>query len=150
MANLRGEVKRAFLQSLYDAVVDGNASVDLASGVDANLVQVLTFEAALKAFQRIGFNQLKEGKLTVQNSGMGHDISFAAPDIWRSLNQEELFSLAQEFREVFDDALLTLEVSGDDNPDDRTILRAMMANDRLQSVTSTMRDFSTMRMGGRY
>ncbi len=147
MANLRGEVKRAFLQSLYDAVVDGNASVDLASGVDANLVQVLTLESAMKAFQRLGFNQLKEGKISVGSSGMGHEISFAAPSAWQSLTQEEVFSLAQELREVFDDALVDLDASGDDNPDDRTILRAMMLNDRLQSATSTMRDFSMLRMG---
>jgi hypothetical protein len=149
MANIRGELKRAFLQSLFDAVVDGNASVDLASGVDANLVQVLTFESALKAFQRLQFNSLKEGKLTIMNSGMEHEIRFAGPDILRAMSQEEVFSMAQEFREVFDDSLVTLSAAGDSDPDDRTILRAMMANDRLQSVTSTQRDFSMLRFNSR-
>jgi hypothetical protein len=150
VANLRGELKRAFLQSLFDAVVDGYASVDLASGVSQDLVKVLTFEAALKAFQRLGFNSLKSGKLSIGTSGMNHEIRFAAPDAMLSFRQDEVFAMAQEFREVFADAKLTLAAGGDDEPDDAAILRTMLAHDRLQSVDSTYRDFTMARCGNRY
>ena len=150
VANIRGQVKRAYLQSLTDAVVDGNASVDLASGVDANLVQVLTLEGALKAFQRLGFNQLKEGKMTVSVAGQSHEAKYALPESWRSLDQESVFALAQEFREVRDDAMITLSALGDDDPDDITIMRTMMADDRMQSVTSAYKDHSIIRFGNRF
>ncbi len=153
MASLKAETKRAFLQSLYDAVVDETARVDLASGAQVADTPIVTLEEALKAFQRMGFNALKNGKLSLGSSGLGHEVRFAAPpqiEGFRAFGQVEVYGLAQEFREVYADARVTLAAQGNTEPDDATIFSVMMSDDRLQTVTSLQRDFLLLRWGQGY
>jgi hypothetical protein len=145
MAQLRAELKRSFLQSLYDSVVDGTASEDLVS--DDVSRSVFTLEAALKAFQRMGFNSLKTGTLIVGSSGYAHETRLATPDIMRSFSQEEIFSLAQEYREVYTEARAALVAAGDASPTDAEIFAEMMANDRLQAASFTQTDHTGLRFG---
>ena len=148
MAQLRAELKRAFLQSLYDAVQSGTASDDLISGDNAPVV--VSLEDALKAFQKMGFAALKDGRLSIQSSGFAHSISFSAPQQWRAFSQEEVFAMAQEFREVYNDAKLRLIAAGNATPVDLELLQSMMADDRLQSVSSLQRDHTMLRWNARY
>jgi hypothetical protein len=150
MADLKAQQKRAFLQSLYDAIVNDTATIDLSSGIETNEPPIITFIDALQAFQRLGFNALKFGKLSMGTSGLGHEVRWCPPQQWRAFSQEEVFALAQEFREVYADALVTLAEAGNSSPNDATILATMFADDRMQTVTSLQHDFSLLRWNQRY
>ncbi len=148
MANIRAQLKRAFLQSLYDSVTENTAAEDLQSG--DTVPTVVTLEDALKAFQRLGFQGLKNGRFTILSSGFSHEVRFAMPDNMLAFSQDEAFSMAQEFREVYADSLARLVAAGNATPADAQVLAAMFADDRLQSVTSTVRDHSQLRWNGRF
>src|SRR5213075_2766984 len=153
MAALKAETKRAFLQSLFDAVEDETARVDLASGAQVADVPIVTLNEALKAFQRMGFNALKNSKLSMGTSGLGHEVRWASPpqlDGFRAFGQVEVYGMAQEFREVYADALVTLSAQGNDTPDDATIFAVMMSDDRLTTVTSLQKDYTLLRWSQRY
>ncbi len=151
MASLRAEIKRAFLQSIYDAVADDIALQEFPSTVpDSANIQITTLVDGLKAFQRTGLEALKGGRLSLGSSGIGHEVRWAPPDIRRSFSQEEVFSLSQELREVYEDALVRLSSIGNNAPNDITILRTMMTDDRLETVTSLQHDFVSLRWGQRY
>ena len=150
MSDIKSATKRAFLQSLFDAIANNTATVDLASGSQAVDAAVITLLDALKAFQRMGFNALKNGRLSLGSSGLGHDVRWAPPMQWRSFGQEEVFGMAQEFREVYNDAIITLAGQGNSSPNDATILSVMMSDDRMQTVTSLQRDFVLLRWNQRY
>lgn len=150
MAELKAQTKRAFLQALYDAVANETARVDLASGAQAADSPIATLLEALTAFQRMGFNSLKGGRLSLGTSGLSHQVQWAPPAQWRAFGQEEVFGMAQEFREVYTDAIVTLSAQGNSSPTDLQILAVMMADDRLTTVTSTQRDFTLLRWNQRY
>ncbi len=151
MAQLRAELKRAFLQSIYDAVADGVAESMFPSTIPDFSPVIVTLEDGLKAFGRMGFEALKSGKLSLGATGMDHEVRWAAPQQWRAFSQDEVMSLAQELREVHAAALVTLSDAGTPSPTQTQILATMMADDRLLTVTSIQKDFSLIRMaGGRY
>jgi hypothetical protein len=104
----------------------------------------------MKAFQRQGFNALKSGRLSLGSTGLGQEVRWAPPLVWRSFTQEDVFGFAQEMREVYNDAVTNLSGQGNTDPDDPTIFAVMMADDRFQTVTSLQRDFTTLRWVGRY
>src|SRR5690349_15784235 len=116
MAALKAELKRAFFQSIYDAVVKGTASQDLVSGDDTLVVR--TLEDGLIAFQKMGFQALKSGQLMMGTTGFAHGVTWAPPQQWRSFGQDEVFGMAQEFREVYTDAKLALINAGYTSPTD--------------------------------
>ncbi len=150
MANLTGEFKRAMLQSIYDAVVKGFANEVLTTGTSLDAEPAITLEDGLIFFQQRGFNANKDGKNVIGTAGVGHEAKWAAPAQWRDLSPDEVFSLAQEFREVYDEAIMTLQAQGFTTMTDLQIKVVMMDNDRLQSVTSTQRDFTLLRWNQRY
>lgn len=150
MADLKAQTKRAFLQSLYDAVADETARVDLASGAQAADSPIATLLEALKAFQRMGFNALKGGRLSMGTSGLSHEVRWAPPAQWRAFGQEEVFAMAQEFREVYTDAVVTLSAQSITEPTDLQILSVMLSDDRLTTVTSTQRDMTLLRWNQRF
>src|SRR5436190_8763373 len=151
MAALKAELKRSFLQSIADAVEDGIAQQEMPSTVPGQQdAPIVTLGAGLKAFQRMGFEALKGGKLSLGSAGFNHEVKWAPPMHWRSFSQDEVFVMAQEFREVFNDAISTLADAGNSSPTDATILATMMADDRLQTVTSQQHDYSMLRRSGRY
>ncbi len=145
MANLPAELKRSFLQSIYDAVVGGTANADFVTGTPSDDNVIASLEDGLKAFQRMGFSSLKTGRLSLGSSGLSHEVKWAAPQQWRAFSQEEVGSLAQELREVYNEAVETLG-SGTD----LAILNTMMASDRMQSISSIQHDYTMLRWGNRF
>src|SRR5437762_10750410 len=93
----------------------------------------------------MGFEAVKSGRLSIGSAGLGHEVKFAVPNVWRGFSQEEVFGLAQELREIHDAALITLSANGNGSPTQLQILRVMMSDDRLQTVTSTQKDFTLLR-----
>jgi|SRR5882724_2226452 len=150
MANLTAEFKRATLQSIYDAVRKGFANIVLTTGTPLDDDPIIAFEDGLIAFQQRGFNANKDGKTIIATAGLGHDVKWSMPAQWRSLSPDEVFSLAQEFREVFNAAVISLSTQGVNPMTDLQILTTMLADDRMQTVTSTVRDFTLLRWSGRY
>ena len=148
MAALKAELKRSFLQSIYDAYKAETLLADLTG--DTEGPSIVTFEDALKAFQHYCFGNVKDGKTLFQTSGLGHETRWALPMVWRSFSEDEVFGMAQEFREVYDEAVTTLADSGNIHPNDSAILAMMMANDKMQTVTSTGLDVSLLRWNQRY
>lgn len=150
MSAIKAELKRSFLQSIADAVEDNIANAEFPSTVPgANDIPIVSLAGGLKAFQRMQFEALKGGKLSLGSSGFDHEVKWAPPAAWRSFTQDEVMSLAQEFREIFNDTLIVLALGGNTSPNDATILAGMMADERLQSVTSSsyQTDFSQLRYG---
>ncbi len=149
MASLKSELKRAFLQSIYDAVLAGTIQNDLTSGTDSDSVIITTLLEGLQGFQRLGFSNLKGGKTLMQTAGLGHEVRWVPPQVWRSFSEDEVFSMGQEFREVYNEALVTLSAAGNNSPNDASILAVMMASDRMQSVSSEQKDFTLLRWSSR-
>lgn len=126
MATIEAQIKRGFLQCLYDCSVD-NAKPLL---------------SVLKDFQKKGFEGVRQGLLLTSTSGNGHSSSFAMPAFGMQLTQDQIFSLAQEFREVYNDAIATLSGLGFPNPYDSSIFSTMNSDDRLQTITEFKNDYS--------
>ncbi len=148
MAALKAELKRSFLQSLYDAYKAETLLADLTG--DTEGPAIVTFEDALKAFQHYCFGNVKDGKTLFQTSGLGHETRWTSPMVWRAFSEDEVFGMAQEFREVYNDAIITLAGQGNSSPNDATLLSVMMSDDRMQTVTSLQRDFVLLRWNQRY
>jgi hypothetical protein len=148
MAALKAELKRAFLQSIYDAYKAETLLADLTGDTDGPAI--VTFEDALKAFQHYCFGNVKDGKTLFHTAGLGHETRWALPMQWRSFSEDEVFSMGQEFREVHNEAIVTLADAGNIHPNDSAILSTMMANDRMQTVTDTQRDFTLLRWSHRF
>lgn len=149
MAALKAELKRSFLQRIYDSFKAETLWEDLTGDTEEGPT-IATFEDALKAFQQYCFGNVKDGKTLTQTSGLGHETRWAIPMVWRAFSEDEVMSMAQEFREVYTDAILTLATNGNNSPTDAQVLSTMMADDRLQSVTSTQRDYTLLRWNQRY
>lgn len=150
MAAIKGEIKRGILQAIWDAVEDDIAAQEMPSTVPDFQPIIVTLEDGLKAFHRMGFESIKSGRLSIGSSGLSHEVKWAAPAMWRGFSQEEVFSLAQELREVHADALITLSAQGIGSPTQTQIFNTMMADDRLQTVTSTYRDHTMIRWNQRF
>src|SRR5262249_36259566 len=98
-------------------------------------------QKALEAFQDNGFAGIKSGRLLIGSAGAGHSSSFALPQSWQSFTQEEVFSLSEELLAVYFDAKAAL---GDSSTDDQ-VFQAMMDDDRLATITTVQKDYSTLR-----
>lgn len=133
MAQLKAELKQAALQSLYrKAQKNSTALID-----------------ALGNFQDANWDQLKRGKTVIASSGAGHSVTFAIPQVWQSFTQDEFLCLTAELINVYNDARITLSSNGNSTPSDDDIFNTMLADDRLQSVTSLYHDHSLGRWPGR-
>jgi hypothetical protein len=145
MALLRAELKRAFLQWLYDLVEDGTAPEVLATGeTDMAIPDLVT---ALKAFQKQQAGALSTGKSSVGSSGFAHSTQWQGWSVLRAMNPEEVLALAQEYREVYADAKAALIAAGNATPSDSQILAGMMDDDRMIGASSVTKDFSQLRYG---
>ena len=106
--------------------------------------------AALKSFHKSRFTDIQSGKFVVSTSGAGKSVSFYIPPSTSQMQPEQVTILAQEFREVFNDALVTLTDAGTtyDSSDpayNAAILAAMMDDDRLWGVREFTSDFGGLR-----
>jgi len=133
VAQLKAELKRAALSSLYrQAQKTSTALAD-----------------ALANFQDANWQQLKRGKLVIASTGAGDSVTYSIPQVWQSFTQDEFLCLTQELIEVYSSALVTLSAQGNSSPSDDDIFATMLADDRLQSVTSLYHDHSLGRWPGR-
>ncbi len=154
MAQIKAEQKRSLLQWSYDGVtikdanglnlITSDLGIQLAPDEQSPITDLLT---GLVWFQRYVGNDIKSGKITTGSSGFGHNVQFAQPMVWRSFSQEELLGLAQEFREIYTDAKPIAETNqAPSTVTDECILKVMMADDRLATVTRTMTDYTIARL----
>lgn len=152
MAQIRAQQKRSLLQWIYDSVVTTNPNgvpllvdrlgIVLAAGESSPITDL---QSGLMWFQGYLMNDLSSGKLIVGSSGYQHQTKYAEPAVWRAFTQEALMELAQEFREIYNDAVVTLTTNSC-SINDINILRTMMADDRLQTVTKLQSDYTLIRM----
>ena len=132
MVRLPAEIKRGFLTALY---IQGPTSTP-----------PVTLYGALTAFLLSGFSGLQTGRLVVSHAGSGKNTVFQFPRIDQSFRQEEVFGMAQEFLETYQDAIVTLALPGIpmDASQDASIYATMLEDDRLQEITRTQPDFTTL------
>ena len=105
---------------------------------------------ALSAYEDAMANGVKGGRLVESTSQNGHSTKFRVPVIGEHFRQEDIAELAGEFQEVYADARSSLVASGNSNPDDATILAVMMADDRMQSIKVTRRDYTLINYLNRF
>ena len=137
-ATIRAGLKRAFLRALFQASESDEWKVFFPSSIllsepRTGLGNVLTH------FLLQGFDACKHGRFNVGSAGGGNEVRWAPPAIWQSMSQDQMFEMAEELIEVYEDAAQTLF-------DDTEIFQRMLADDRLQSVTSLQKDYTMTRM----
>ena|SRR6266581_7535427 len=134
---LKAALKRSFLRSLMVSVQQQTAAIDLNSDNE-----IFTLSGAIDAFLLLGFRDLSRGKSTIGTLGFQHESRFAVPEKWRAFNPEDLMEFQGELRELYDDALVTL---GTGSHSDTEIFNTMLADDRMQTITSTQKDWTVAR-----
>ena len=140
-ATIRAGLKRAFLRALFQASQSDEWKVFFPSSIllaepRTGLGNVLTH------FLLQGFDACKQGRFSIQSSGLGHEVRWAPPAIWQSMSQDQMFEMAEDLMEIYEDAVAALESGAEDTE----ILARMLADDRLQSVTSLQKDFTCVRL----
>jgi hypothetical protein len=141
--NIKAQVKRGLLQYLWDGVTLTTLANDL--GLQGLSAPISTLNDALMWYQRFVAVDIQSGKTSVGSSGVGSSVHYNPWNRDRAYTQEELFAASQELREVYADAITTLS-SSNLPTNDLSIFNAMMADDRMQTVTSTQRDYTIIRM----
>jgi hypothetical protein len=140
MAQIRAGLKRAFLRAIYQASQSEEWKVffpssELLEEAQSGLGNILTH------FLLQNFDACKQGRFSVGSSGLGHEVRWAPPAIWAAMSQDQVFELAEELIEIYEDAKAAVGFGGD-----AEIFARMLADDRLQSVTSLNRDFTAIRI----
>jgi hypothetical protein len=128
MAALQAEIKRGVLRTLFRQ----------------SQTDVVKLSDSLARFQDSGFDGIKSGRLVITSAGFGRSVGFAPPASWQQFTQEQIFSLSEELLATYDTAKSNLAASGNASPTDQQIFDSMMADDRLQTVTSVQKDWSTI------
>ena len=106
--------------------------------------------AALKAFHKSRFAEVKSGKFVVNTSANGNSVQFYVAPQGGALQPEVITTLSQEFREVYASALSALDTAGtaydaQDAAYNSVILAAMLDDDRLHGANSFSCDFGGLR-----
>ena len=133
MAQVRGQLKRAILNSLFRQATDTVSLLDI-----------------LEAYQDALVTGVKGGRTVEATSQAGHSTKFRTPNPGEHFRPEDMGELTQEFIEVYNDALLTLSAQGNSSPTDAQIVAVMLADDRLATITVTRSDFSLIRYPNRF
>ena len=108
-----------------------------------------TLKETLLAFLDGGFDAIKSGRLIVNSSGTGSSVSFEIPSILRGFSQDEVFGLAEQLVEIYEETTSSLSIAADvqDTGDqDSDIFAAMMADDRMQSITRVRDSFTLLNL----
>jgi hypothetical protein len=139
MAQIRAGLKRAFLRALFKANQSDEfkvffPSAELLEEPTTGLGNVLTH------FMFQGFDACKQGRFSIGSSGLGHEVRWAPPMVWQSMSQEQVFEMAEELIEIYEDAKQAVGTNDED------IFARMLADDRLQSVTSLQKDYTMIRL----
>src|SRR5438046_10478284 len=103
-ATIRAGLKRAFLRALFQASQSNEFQVFFPSSVllaeaQTGIGNVLTH------FLLQGFDACKQGRFSIQSSGLGHEIRWAPPAIWQSMSQAQMFEWEEEVVEVYEDGV---------------------------------------------
>lgn len=130
VANLPAAYKLGILQSVFDAVTDGD------------FPDILT---AIKSFQKSGMATVSGGQTILSVAGGGYSTTFAAPGTYSA---QELFGFWAELRTVHDSARAALIAAGTAAPTQPEIYAEMAADDYFQRITSTQGDYTMLRAGG--
>jgi hypothetical protein len=134
MAQVRGQLKRAFLNGLYLSLPDATPLQD-----------------GLNAFLLSSFNGVKTGRLIEATSQNGHSVKFRVPVLGEHFRQEDVVELAQELREVYTTALVTLNIADNSaGNSDPQVLAQMLVDDRMQGVTETQKDYTLINYPNRF
>jgi hypothetical protein len=130
VAQLQAQLKRGILDELWQIAK----------------VQNITLEDAIRDFKSASWNRIRTGQFVIASAGAGHSVTFASPELFRNLTQDQYMMLGMEFLEVMADAITTNGFSGDLTSDQQqTVFTTMMADDRLQTVRSHGQDYTTLR-----
>jgi archaellum biogenesis protein FlaJ (TadC family) len=132
MVRIQSEIKRALLRSLWSC---------------AKKTQGAKLRSALESYQNSQFSSLKSGRIIVNNSANGHSTSIEVAPQWRQLSQESVLALSELFINVYDDSVVVAAQNSISNPSEDQLLAIMMADDRLQGVTSESLDITGLRYG---
>jgi hypothetical protein len=133
MAQVRGRLKRAILNSLFRQATGSVTLLDI-----------------LQSYQDALVIGTKGGRVIEATSQAGHSVKYRTPNPGEHFRPEDMSEMTQEFIEVYSDALITLSAAGNATPTDAQIVAVMLADDRLQSVTVTRKDFSILRFPNRF
>jgi len=133
MAQVRGQLKRAILNSLFRQATDTVSLLDI-----------------LEAYQDALVTGVKGGRVVEATSQSGHSTKFRTPNPGEHFRPEDMGELTQEFIEAYSDALVTLSAQDNSNPTDAQVVAVMLADDRLASITVTRSDFSLIRYPNRF
>jgi len=101
---------------------------------------------ALNAFQDATSNGPLSGRIVIASTGAGRSVTFATPQIWQSMTPEDLYEFSGELIEIYNDAVAALGGT----PTDAQIYAAMLASDRLATITSVQKDWSTLKYPTRF
>lgn len=129
MAQLQAQVKRGILDELWYA---GQKSA-------------LSLEDSIRGFKSARWDSIQTGSFVVNTAGGGYSVSFHVPELFRQLGPDQFFALGQEFLEILTDARATLTTAGQDPTNDALCFSAMMLDDRLQTIRSSMLDTTALR-----
>ena len=132
-AQVRGQLKRAILNSLFRQATDTISLLDI-----------------LESYQDALVAGVKGGRIVEATSQAGHSTKFRTPNPGEHFRPEDMGELTQELLEVYNDALVTLSAQGNASPTDAQIVAVMLADDRVQSITKTRSDYTLLRYPNRF
>lgn len=140
VSQIRGQLKRGFLTSIWNQLPDATPFID---GLNAYLTACLT-------------GSIQYGKLIEVTSQNGHSTKFRVPVPGEYFSQTDVAELSMEFIEVYNSAVGTLAsqvppvVSVTPGDIDSQILAVMLADDRLQGISSVRHDYTLVNFPSQY
>jgi hypothetical protein len=141
-SQIRAGLKRSILNSLARQAVPVGPPDNPPQGVSLLIV--------LNAYQDALVAGVKSGRVVEATASTGRSVKFRTPVLGEHFRQEDVCELSQEYLEIYADAVTALNTQGIPNPTDAQILTQMLADDRLQSVTSTRRDYTLVNYPTRF
>lgn len=102
----------------------------------------------LKAHYSRAFSSNWNGKQVVATSGNGRSVSYITPDFFKTLTQDEVRRMWVQLLAIYNSALSTLGIAQPADADltqDKSILQTMLADDRMQEITTVQDDFTVIR-----
>lgn len=99
---------------------------------------------AIDGFGVSGYAKVKSGQILVSAGGGGYNSSLKVPGLSDQITPENFAALAEEFRNVYDDAAAMLIANGNLTPTDDDIFSAMLSDDRLRGIRQQQGDHTSL------
>jgi hypothetical protein len=109
----------------------------------------LTLFAVLESFQDADFAAVKSGKLITATSSEGINVQYAAPSLFTTFTQDQVFSLSEELIALYESVVADLAAVGNNSPTDADIFNRMIASNALATVTEEYSSYTTAFWQGR-